>query len=153
MIVSDIVIGVISGIISSIIVTQAYRIKDRERDRQLFFEQLRLYSSQLSNLDCSDINGIIDFMSVNTFPKAQKWVKLTKKESHVLFKFNMMVIDFQDLVMKYMELDGNIFGKTFETGEREDIQAKILKAHVSIVIYHSEIMELGNPILQKYKKK
>ena len=39
----SLIIGVISGIISSIIVTQLYRIKDRERDRTLFLKDLRTF--------------------------------------------------------------------------------------------------------------
>ena len=37
----NIIIGIITGIISSVMVTQAYRIKDRERDRIKFFDIMK----------------------------------------------------------------------------------------------------------------
>lgn len=46
----NIIIGIITGIISSVMVTQAYRIKDRERDRIKFFEEFHCFYSDFYHL-------------------------------------------------------------------------------------------------------
>ena len=47
-IIIGILTGIVSGIISSIIVTQGYRLKDRERDRMQFIEKFRQFYAQLN---------------------------------------------------------------------------------------------------------
>ena len=47
-IIIGILTGIVSGIISSVIVTQGYRLKDRERDRIQYIEKFRQFYTQLN---------------------------------------------------------------------------------------------------------
>ena len=98
--VNDWIVGIISGIISSLIITVFYRKIDnainKERDRQLFFSELREFSRQLSAdvLNVQEIDHLTfaklleNFYTRYEFPRQFRWVKLTKEEEYRIVNYS-----------------------------------------------------------------
>lgn len=81
--------GVISGIISSIIVTQSYRIKDREKDRVIYFDELNSYYMKfLIWVAAIYHTGKFSKKMVDGEPKLRKWIHLNNDEKAVIKEFD-----------------------------------------------------------------
>ena len=81
--------GVISGVISSIIVTQYYRVKDRERDRVKYFEELRAFYIELKTQlwAINDPDEILKLPKIKK-PKLYKWIYVNQDEGIVINKID-----------------------------------------------------------------
>lgn len=86
-IIIGILTGIVSGIISSIIVTQGYRLKDRERDRMQFIEKFRQFYAQLNIF----MYNYLPFVKSSEFnkievPKKYKWTHITAEDKKTIDK-------------------------------------------------------------------
>lgn len=80
----NILIGLGTGCLSGWAITNYYRKKDEERDRQQFFFEVRQYLLRLVNLNFSNPKEIIEFLLVNDFPPIYSWVKISDDEGNVI---------------------------------------------------------------------
>lgn len=78
------VVGIASGIVSSIIVTAAYRLYDRERDRQIYFAALQTYINSIVRIGLNDTYALIEFTKNHKLPKQYRWVHLNKVEQQIV---------------------------------------------------------------------
>lgn len=160
-IICSFIIGIASGIVSSLIVTILYRIKDRERDRQVYFSEWRLYLSKLIGASIQNIDSFSAFFSSNEIPKANKWIHLKKDERKVICDVNMKVLDLETIIEKYYTRENELLDLVC-SGEKttEEIEFMVQKeylpqvAHAQALITKEAIrvQSLGNKIMQDVMK-
>lgn len=81
----NIIIGIITGIISSVMVTQAYRIKDRERDRIKFFEEFHCFYSDFYYLLMSiPSNQVYSELKNIHPPRKYSWIHIKDEENAII---------------------------------------------------------------------
>lgn len=96
-----VITGIISGIISSIIVTQSYRIKDRERDRVKYFEELYAFYLELNEQlwGVADPDNIEELNTIS-MPKLYKWIYVNDKEMETIKKLDEIYCEVVNIVRK-----------------------------------------------------
>ena len=84
-IIIGILTGVVSGIISSVIVTQGYRLKDRERDRIQYIEKFRQFYTQLNiyMYNSSLLANSTEFSKIKV-PRKYKWTHITAEDKKTI---------------------------------------------------------------------
>lgn len=99
-IIIGIVTGIISGIISSVIVTQGYRIKDRERDRIQYIEKFRQFYTQLNVFMYRSLAEVdFDEFSKIKAPKKYKWVHITVEDKKIVDEVNALQKKVRDILL------------------------------------------------------
>ena len=98
-IIIGILTGIVSGIISSIIVTQGYRLKDRERDRIQFIEKFRQFYSQLNIFTYNPLVFVklAEFNKIQV-PKKYKWTHITVEDRKTIDKVMVLWQEVRDIL-------------------------------------------------------
>lgn len=138
----SLIIGVISGIISSIIVTQLYRIKDRERDRILFFERFEDFylklCSLLSSLMFPNEEVFLELKNIYP-PRKYRWIYLKKEEASIIYKIDEI---YYSLASKIREMS-NEYQKTKDEYILMEEWSKYAK---DFCVMHKQMLELGDKV-------
>lgn len=94
-IIIGILTGIVSGIISSIIVTQGYRLKDRERDRIQYIENFRQFYTQLNAFMYNSLllTNFTEFSKIKV-PKKYKWTHITVEDKKTI---NRVIVLWQEV--------------------------------------------------------
>lgn len=129
----EIVIGILTGIVSGVFVTQAYRIKDRERDRIHFFEEFEEFYSKLYSFlgELTTIPGeeiFSEFKKIKP-PRRYSWIFVKKEEILIMSKVTEIYYDssskIYDILYEYQKKrDRKILEKAFISFQK-DVFAKI----------------------------
>ena len=103
--------GIICGIISSFIVSHWYRLKDRERDRTMYFEEVYIFTKKLYfiTFKLPDAKFIKEMNEIK-MPRRYKWIHIKKKEKNIIDNIEKVYQNLEEIVYhideEYRKLEG-----------------------------------------------
>mgnify|MGYP004475239331 CR=1 FL=1 len=141
-IIIGILTGIVSGIISSIIVTQGYRLKDRERDRIQYIERFRQFYTQLDTFVHNSLMCVsfAEFRKIKA-PKKYKWTHITAEDKKTIDKVMVLQREVLDILVD-MEFESENMNDELEkikltekyVPEFDEIRDKIDELHDEIYL-------------------